>query len=148
MAYRFDQTTGSFIQTGEASPVSRRRPAPATIMRAEPPRQPEAQPARKQERVKKKSKRREQAGGMTYDPATGEFLGQRKRKTRAVTPARTTVTRQQGGFNPAATPPIAHQWGNPFQGRRLAWFMERVMSRVAVYIVAGFIISTCSRIFR
>lgn len=148
MAYRFDQTTGSFIQTGEASPVSRRRPAPETIARAEPQRQPEAQPARKQERVKKKSKRREQAGGMTYDPATGEFLGQRKRNTRAVTPARTTVTRQQGGFNPTATPPIAHQWGNPFHGSRLGWFMERVMSRVAVYLVAGFIISTCSRLFR
>lgn len=148
MAYRFDKTTGSFIQTGEASPVSRRRPAPATIVRAEPQRQPEAQPAQKQERVKKKSKRREQAGGMTYDPATGEFIGQRKRKNRANTPARTTGAHQQGSFNPPATPPIAHQWGNPFQGSRLGWFMERVMSRVAVYLVAGFIISTCSRLFR
>ena len=181
MAYRYDQASGTFVRNEAESPVSRRRPLSATLSaQGAPQTRPAAQPSVQQEtpapqepsrqepgKRRTSSRTREQAGEMTYNPKTGNFVIPRKRKAQATSSSapvqsrtsassRTTSARQASTVRtsssrtrtPQVSPTIVHRWGRTPFSTRLEWFFSRVMTRVAVYIVAGFIISMCTHVFR
>lgn len=146
MAYRFDSSTGTFVQTGSASPVSRRSTSP--IGQRPGGSVPQATggsvsaqtttsvniSAQGERKAPRKNVKREKAGELTYNPATGEFSGRgtSRSSTRYVD----------------ANPPVVHRYSNRTFSSRLEWFFSRVMTRVAVYLIAGSIISMCTSLFR
>ena len=151
MAYRYDPSTGTFVQTEGASPSSRRSPssrsaqrpgaetpAPSVRQAAAPRRaEPAAQLPSPSPAPRKKTRTREKAGTMSYNPSTGEFTGRG---------AGGSSSHPSGRSQTTVPPTVNRNAGRSFPSR-MEWFFRNVMTRVAVYLIAGTIISMCTRIF-